>query len=149
MDSSYAREHELVDDVVGDVEDEPSCEEGAAEVLVGSTTPVDVETTLAPDDEEQLDQLLEQIAAGEGAIEDTGVARGLGAPGGGWGGSQAQVQRTMRVASRNGLTITSNKRNSGSTTSDHHVSQRRSLAFVVSVDNPSACSSRLFATLRG
>jgi hypothetical protein len=34
----------------------------------------------------------------------------------------------MAIATRNGLTITSTKRSSGATTSDHHVSQKRSSA---------------------
>jgi hypothetical protein len=89
---------------------------------------MDIETTLAPDLEEQLDQLLDRVPAEDGGFDDKAGAPALGAPGGGWGGSQVPIQRAMRVAARNGLTITSNKRNSGSTTSDHHVNQRRSYA---------------------
>lgn len=124
--------HELVDDVVCDVE-EHSCQEGAADVLTALAS-VDVETMLAPDEERQLDQFLDHLPE-DGGVDDKARAPGLGAPGGGWGGSQAPIQRAMRVAVRNGLKITSNKRSSGSATSDHHVSQRRSFAADMSNGN--------------
>ena len=44
-------------------------------------------------------------------------------PGGGFGGSEAPIRRAIRIAQRNGLVVTSLKRNSGSTGSDHHVGQ--------------------------
>jgi hypothetical protein len=49
-------------------------------------------------------------------------------PGGGWGGSEAPIRRAIRIAHRNGLVVTSLKRNWGSTGSDHHVGQSRSFA---------------------
>lgn len=134
MDADEAREQELVDDVVGEVEDEPSCEESSEPIVAGDEEPVDVETSLAPEEEEELDELLDEIGDGYPGDEwdhedrERRVPRGLGPPGGGWGGAQAPVQRAMRVGVRNGLKITSNKRNWGSTGSDHHASQRTSYA---------------------
>ena len=56
-------------------------------------------------------------------------------PGGGWAGSEAPVRRAIRVGRRNGLTVTSTKRNKLSTGSDHHVSQKRSFAADLSNGN--------------
>ena len=50
------------------------------------------------------------------------------APGGGWNGSEAPARRSIPVGTRNGLVVTSLKRSSGNTGSDHHVSQRSSFA---------------------
>jgi len=56
-----------------------------------------------------------------------GSAR-FAAPGGGFAGSEAPILRAVRIGKRNGLTVTSMKRSSGSTGSDHHTSQGRSFA---------------------
>ena len=107
-------------EVVGELEvEEVACEDHAAEHADGLET----ETELSADEESALDSALEgESVAGERA------AGGLGPPGGGWCGSQAPVQRAMRIGSRNGLRITSTKRSSGSSGSDHHTSQRCSFA---------------------
>ena len=57
-----------------------------------------------------------------------GGGRRFATPGGGFAGSEAPILRAMRIARRNGLTVTSTKRTFGSTGSDHHVSQSRSCA---------------------
>jgi Putative peptidoglycan binding domain len=49
-------------------------------------------------------------------------------PGGGFGGAEAPVLRAIEIGKANGLTVTSTKRTSGSSGSDHHVSQTRSFA---------------------
>lgn len=88
------------------------------------------ETLLAPEetallenafylaDEEMVDEALGQVF----------LSGCLGAPGGGWGGSVAPARRAIAIGRRNGLTVTSTKRSSGNTGSDHHTSQRRSFA---------------------
>ena len=105
--------------------EEVACEEATDATLAGDAAPVEDETTLSPDEERELD---ESLAEADEEGERAEHVRGLGAAGGGWGGSQAPVQRAMRIGTRNGLTITSNKRSSGNSGSDHHVSQRRSYA---------------------
>lgn len=50
------------------------------------------------------------------------------AAGGGWGGSQAPVNRAIAIARSQGLTITSQKRSWGNPGSDHHTGQRSSYA---------------------
>jgi Putative peptidoglycan binding domain len=49
-------------------------------------------------------------------------------PGGAFGGAEAPVRRAMEIGLAQGLKITSTKRTSGDSTSDHHVSQTRSFA---------------------
>jgi hypothetical protein len=49
-------------------------------------------------------------------------------PGGGFAGSEAPVRRAIQMGAVHGLTVTSLKRSSGSSGSDHHVSQQRSFA---------------------
>ena len=68
------------------------------------------------------------------------------APGGGWGGSEAPARRAIPIGSRNGLTVTSLKRSSGSTGSDHHVSQRQS--FAVDLSNGTAPTAQMLRTAR-
>ena len=68
------------------------------------------------------------------------------APGGGWGGSEAPARRAIPIGSRNGLTVTSLKRSTGSTGSDHHVSQRRS--FAVDLSNGTAPTPQMLRTAR-
>lgn len=49
-------------------------------------------------------------------------------PGGGWGGAEAPIRRAILYGTKRGLHVTSTKRSWGNTTSDHHVSQKRSFA---------------------
>jgi hypothetical protein len=51
------------------------------------------------------------------------LAGGLGSRGGGWGGAQHPVDRAQAIGRRNGLQVTSRKRSTGSSGSDHHTSQ--------------------------
>lgn len=97
--------------------DEPDC---AEHVDTGDAPPEDPEHALSAEDEAALE-------AAES--DDTWVdlfAGGLGPRGGGWGGAQAPVNRAQAIGVRNGLRVTSRKRSSGSSGSDHHVTQRRS-----------------------
>lgn len=116
--------------VLGADVDEPDCEEATQRVLDGDAEPAEVtdEPGLDPGLTEALDDALLQES--DEAIEEALRALGhcLGAPGGGWGGSEAPVRVAMRIGRRNGLMITSTKRSTGSSGSDHHVSQRRSFA---------------------
>ncbi len=68
------------------------------------------------------------------------------APGGGWGGSEAPARRAIPIGSRNGLVVTSLKRSTGSTGSDHHVSQRQS--FAVDLSNGTAPTPQMLRTAR-
>jgi hypothetical protein len=68
------------------------------------------------------------------------------APGGGWGGSEVPARRAVPIAARNGLTVTSLKRSSGSPGSDHHVSQRS--AFGVDVSNGTSPTPGMLRTAR-
>jgi hypothetical protein len=71
---------------------------------------------------------------------------GLGPPGGGWGGAQDPIDRATAIGRRNGLTVTSWKRSTGSSGSDHHVSQRRSDA--VDLSNGSSPTPQMDRTAR-
>lgn len=69
-------------------------------------------------------------------------------PGGGFAGSEAPILRAVRIGKRNGLTVTSMKRSSGSTGSDHHTSQGRSFAADLSNgSSPTAEMDRVCARL--
>lgn len=68
------------------------------------------------------------------------------APGGGWGGSEAPARRAIPIGHRNGLTVTSLKRSTGSTGSDHHVSQRQS--FAVDMSNGTSPTPQMLRTAR-
>jgi hypothetical protein len=68
------------------------------------------------------------------------------APGGGWGGSEVPARRAIPIAARNGLTVTSLKRSSGSPGSDHHVSQRS--AFAVDISNGTSPTSGMLRTAK-
>lgn len=57
---------------------------------------------------------------------DALAAAGLGPRGGQWGGAEAPVNRAQAIGRRNGLSVTSRKRSSGSGTSDHSTAQRSS-----------------------
>ena len=147
------------DEVAAEAEAEHDCEDHAHEVLDGPGEAVDIETTLSPEEEADLDAMLAEVfSEAEGGPEDDTetidtapevlrrAGGGLGPAGGGWGGSQAPVQRAMRVGTRNGLTITSTKRSSLSTGSDHHVSQRR--AYAADMSNGSKPTPQMDKTAR-
>jgi hypothetical protein len=68
------------------------------------------------------------------------------APGGGWGGSEVPARRAIPIGRNNGLTVTSLKRPSGSTGSDHHVSQRTS--FAVDMSNGTSPTPGMLRTAR-
>ena len=65
-------------------------------------------------------------------------------PGGGCAGSEAPIRRAIRIAQRNGLVVTSLKRSSGSTGSDHHMSQSR--AFAADLSNGSSPTPQMNRT---
>ena len=67
-------------------------------------------------------------------------------PGGGFGGAEAPVRRAIDIAVANGLTVTSTKRTTGSTGSDHHVSQTHS--FASDLSNGSSPTPQMDATAR-
>jgi hypothetical protein len=104
---------------------EVECESASAD---DAAAPDDADdfSSLDQDELDTLDQLDEdgQGAAGGATMS---IGRFL-AIGGGFFGSEAPVRRAMRVATNNGLTITSTKRSSGSSGSDHHLSQGKSFA---------------------
>lgn len=92
---------------------------------------------LSPLDDDPFDAWLGELLAlpteSLSAFDDGDGISGLNlesflAPGGGWGGSETPVRRAIRVGTANGLTVTSLKRSSGNTGSDHHVSQRNAFA---------------------
>lgn len=66
------------------------------------------------------------------------------APGGGWGGSETPVRRGIAIGARKSLVVTSMKRASGSTGSDHHVSQRN--AFAADMSNGSRPTPQMLRT---
>lgn len=105
-----------------------------------------VELTIAGFDElmELTDESLEAFSDGD-AIGTLDLASFL-APGGGWGGSEAPARRAIPIGSRNGLTVTSLKRSTGSTGSDHHVSQRQS--FGVDLSNGTSPTPQMLRTAR-
>ncbi len=67
-------------------------------------------------------------------------------PGGSHNGSEAPVRRAIKIAVANGLTVTSTKRSSLSTTSDHHVSQTQ--AFAADLSNGSSPTPQMDKTAR-
>jgi hypothetical protein len=125
--------------------DEPGCEEAASTALEEEQF-VDEEAALDAADE----RALEGAPEGVDWPDDLFAGGGLGAPGGGWGGATAPVNRAQAVGRNNGLTVTSRKRSSGSTTSDHHTSQRRSDAVDMSNGNaPTPQMDRTAAQIGG
>jgi hypothetical protein len=116
-------QHEVAVDV-----EEPQCEP-----IADPDTPADEDL----DEAELLQQLDEVLGSGDKddfsdddeADEGAEVGRRrFSTPGGGFGGSQAPILRAVKIARRNELIVTSLKRSSGSTGSDHHTSQVRSFA---------------------
>ena len=67
-------------------------------------------------------------------------------PGGSNNGSEAPVRRAIKIAVANGLTVTSTKRSSLSTGSDHHVSQTQ--AFAADLSNGSSPTPQMDKTAR-
>jgi hypothetical protein len=87
----------------------------------------DCEAAVEQGSEQPDDGAVEPVeAAGEGELATLFAAGCLGAPGGAWGGAAAPVNRAIAVGRRNGVPLFSRKRSSGSTTSDHNTSQKRS-----------------------
>jgi hypothetical protein len=89
---------------------------------------VDAEETWAPELEALLSADEEAVQAALAALG----CRDFAQRGGGWGGSSRTVEKCIAIGRRNGLQVTSRKRNSGNTASDHHVSQRASDAADIS-----------------
>lgn len=97
----------------------------------GRVPPEEAEDFSSLDEQEidTLDALSEAQDEGAAAAPPIGLSAGqLLRPGGGFGGSEAPVRRAIRIGASNGLVVTSLKRSTGSTGSDHHVSQRQSFA---------------------
>jgi hypothetical protein len=67
-------------------------------------------------------------------------------PGGSWAGSEAPARRASQIGTQNGLTVTSLKRSTGSSGSDHHVSQLSS--FAVDMSNGTAPTPAMLRTAR-
>ena len=106
--------------------DEPICEARTAAQL-------DDETVVSAAEADEFDRWLDETDAEDWT--ESQVPPGLGPAGGGCGGAGNPGKRAMRIATRNGLTITSTKRSSPPATSDHHTSQTR--AFAVDMSNGS------------
>jgi len=101
--------------------EEPDCDRATAAILADEGEAPDQEPALSAEDRQALDA----VADDEELPEDL-FGGGLGPPGGGWGGASAPVDRAWAIGRRNRLTLTSRKRSSDSTGSDHHTSQKRS-----------------------
>jgi hypothetical protein len=99
--------------------EEPACEDRTQALL-------EADVVVTAEEEDELDRWFEETEADE---QEEGTApNGLGPMGGGFAGTAKPGKRAMRIAARNGLTVTSTKRNFGSTDSDHHISQTTSYA---------------------
>jgi len=114
---------------IGELEiEEPACQDVTEAHLEGrgdAAPDTDEDAVLSAEEEADIDRFIDETEVDE---EEAVGLRGLGPPGGGFGGSRAPGRRAMRIATRNGLTITSTKRSTGATTSDHHISQTTSYA---------------------
>jgi murein L,D-transpeptidase YcbB/YkuD len=153
-----ARDAERVDEVVADhlseeeAVDQARIEGAACEHLSeeGHVTVEEAEdfSILA---EEEISALDELVRAEDELRSTRTEARGLAAdqflkPGGEWGGSEAPVRRAIRIATNNGLTVTSTKRTILSSGSDHHVSQK--MAFAADLSNGSSPTPQMDKTAR-
>jgi hypothetical protein len=99
--------------------EEPACEEETQALL-------EEDVVVSAEEEAELERWFEETESDE---QEEGTAPGgLGPMGGRFGGTVKPGKRAMRIAARNGLTITSTKRSTGSRTSDHHISQTTSYA---------------------
>jgi hypothetical protein len=141
-------EGEIETTSVGEVEtEELGCEEEARETVEGRSEPVDYDTTLSPDEEAELDRtLVDPDAEGAEAPAPRHTPRGLGQAGGGFGGSEMPIKRAMRIGTRNGLIITSLKRPTAASTSDHHPAQLKS--FAADMSNGSSPTPEMDRTAR-
>lgn len=153
-----SRDTEVVNEVVADQLSEEeavdeariegdACEQVAAEGRVTSKEAEDF-SSLEEEEISALDALVR--AEDEGQAVGT-EARGLSPgqflePGGDWGGSEAPVRRAIRIATDNGLTVTSTKREILSPGSDHHVSQK--MAFAADLSNGSSPTPQMDRTAR-
>ena len=81
----------------------------------------------AVSDIHDLDEELGRLPTDEKDLVALGLEDFL-APGGSWEGSELPVRRAIAIGQRNGLVVTSLKRRSGNSGSDHHTSQARSFA---------------------
>lgn len=127
----------------GDTEEleveEPDCEQATAAILAEEAEALEQQPELSAEDQQALDAV-----ADEEELPEDLFAGGLGPPGGGWGGASAPASRAWAIGHRNGLTLTSRKRSSGSTGSDHHTSQKRSDA--VNMSNGSSPTPQMDRT---
>jgi hypothetical protein len=131
MDESITTEQVSEDEAVREAELEGADCEHASE----GTEPVPESesedySALEDEDLELVDEAAE-LEPGAPGEEGTEAPLGLGRftrPGGGFGGAEAPIRRAIRIGQRNGLVVTSLKRDWGSSGSDHHASQGRSFA---------------------
>lgn len=89
-----------------------------------SEDPGDFEFHAAPDVVGE--ELLRLLDADEDSGFELVTCAAFLRPGGAWGGASAPVDRAQAIGSRQGLRVTSRKRNKLSPGSDHHISQRAS-----------------------
>ncbi len=153
-----ARDSELVDEVVTDdlsaeeAVDQAGIEGDACEhVSEEGRVPSEEAEDFSSLGEEEIRALDELVRADDERRSVGAEARGLTPgqflrPGGGWGGSEASVRRAIRIATDNGLTVTSTKRSILSSGSDHHVSQK--MAFAADLSNGSSPTPQMDKTAR-
>ena len=104
------------------------------------------EDVLSPEELEALDAAADaEDDEGGVQLEHTGGSKFL-KPGGGFKGTEAIARRAARVGTRRGLVVTSMKRSSGSSGSDHHISQKAS--FAVDLSNGSSPTPEMDRTAR-
>ena len=111
------------EDALAEVDCEGATERGDPEVEEQKGS---VPTAISEDEVKEIEESVDES-------DDEAVGRRHGPnrflqPGGGFGGSQAPIERAIAIARRNGLTVTSLKRSSGNPGSDHHTSQPQSYA---------------------
>ena len=153
-----ARDSELVDEVVtDDLSEEEAVDQAGIEgdacehVSEEGRVPSEEAEDFSSLEEEEIRALDELVRADDEPRSVGAEARGLTPgqflrPGGGWGGSEAPVRRAIRIATDNGLTVTSTKRSILSSGSDHHVSQK--MAFAADLSNGSSPTPQMDKTAR-
>ncbi len=153
-----ARDSELVDEVVtDDLSEEEAVDQAGIEgdacehVSEEGRVPSEEAEDFSSLGEEEIRALDELVRADDERRSVGAEARGLTPgqflrPGGGWGGSEASVRRAIRIATDNGLTVTSTKRSILSSGSDHHVSQK--MAFAADLSNGSSPTPQMDKTAR-
>jgi len=94
----------------------------------------------------ELTALTDEELAGDGDEQAFGTfdLASFLAPGGAWGGSEVPARRAIPIGNRQGLVVTSLKRSSGNSGSDHHVSQRSS--FAVDMSNGTGPTPQMLRT---